>query len=228
MGWEGETFLWFTIYIYGIELICCVHWRCRVAMFVLLPDIVKVETCECCFLSNQVLAYKVLVIYETRLCFLVLGFGNRAELMKKSNGVYFPEEVSKHNCLVVVFFFFFFCVLFWLVVLLMILKIVQKLCKWFTQLLLAVEYLHGNFVLHRDLKVRRIISIWIRNLNFSIAFGGVMDWTYEALSLQCSNIFLTKEQDVRLGELLFLSTFSCCIIGFFFMFMSWFCFSFSW
>jgi hypothetical protein len=38
-------------------------------MFVLLPDIVKVETCECCFLSNQVLAYKVLVIYETRLFF---------------------------------------------------------------------------------------------------------------------------------------------------------------
>lgn len=73
--------------------------------------------------------------------------------MKKSNGVHFPEEVMSFSLWQSFFHITWYKGIIFLYSIMTNMDGAQKLCKWFAQLLLAVEYLHSNFVLHRDLKV---------------------------------------------------------------------------
>ncbi|WMV56268.1 hypothetical protein MTR67_049653 [Solanum verrucosum] len=109
--------------------------RKKAAMFALLPAIAKVVICKSLYNFSFFINLTAKLKFNNAF--------DRAELMKKANGQYFPEElVVIFGCLIPQEMF-----------------IMQKLLKWFTQILLAVEYLHSNFVLHRDLKVRILLSV---------------------------------------------------------------------
>jgi serine/threonine protein kinase len=80
----------------------------------------------------------------------IFFFNHSDELMKKLNGTYFPEEVWYSLSLL---FIRLKGKITSNIELIIILIAPQKLLKWFAQLVLAVDYLHSNYVLHRDLKV---------------------------------------------------------------------------
>ncbi|KAJ8449871.1 hypothetical protein Cgig2_001527 [Carnegiea gigantea] len=61
----------------------------------------------------------------------------------------------------------------------------QRVCKWMVQMLLALDYLHSNRVLHRNLKVSVCECIFC---------------SPDSICFHCSNILFSKENGIQLGD----------------------------